>query len=56
MNDSVWNEDMMLAVSLDIANAFNFFSWPVIRSALGIKGVLDYLGVSDVVDQTPCAF
>ena len=33
----------MLAVSLNIANAFNSLSWPVIRSALGIKDVLDYL-------------
>ena len=39
----------MLAVSLDIANAFNSLSWPVIRS-WGLKVSWIILGISGVVD------
>ncbi|XP_018376310.1 PREDICTED: uncharacterized protein LOC108769691 [Trachymyrmex cornetzi] len=34
---------VVVAVSLDIANAFNSLPWPVIRRALGEKGVPEYL-------------
>ena len=43
MDDAVRDGDMMVAMSLDIANAFNFLPWLAIHSALSDKGVPDYI-------------
>ena len=37
------DEEVVLAVSFDIANAFNSFPWPVIRNALADKEIPQYL-------------
>ena len=43
VDDAVRNGGVVLAVSFDIANAFNSLPWPVIRRALVEKGVPGYL-------------
>ena len=43
VDDRVRDVGMMLAVSSDIANAFNSLPWPVIRDALVEKRVPRYL-------------
>ena len=43
VHDAVRDGGVVLAVSFDIANAFNSLPWPVIRRALVEKEVSGYL-------------
>jgi len=43
VDDAVRDGGVVLAVSFDIANAFNSLPWPVIRRALVEKEVSGYL-------------